>query len=90
MEVRLKKSFFKELKRCPQHIQLAVKQILETLEKSHSLAASKVDFKKIKGYDNYLRIRVGGYRIGCEYIAPQLVVITILSRGDVYKKFPPK
>jgi mRNA interferase RelE/StbE len=40
--------------------------------------------------ENYYRIRIGQWRIGIEVIEPRVVIITILSRGDVYKHFPPK
>lgn len=43
-----------------------------------------------KKESNYYRIRVGQYRIGSEYLKPDIILITIMTRGDIYKHFPPK
>lgn len=43
-----------------------------------------------KNGENYYRTRVGEWRIGIKYIDPQVVCITILHRGTIYKKFPPQ
>ncbi len=45
------------------------------------------------GYEEYYRIRLGGWRIGLKYEDGVLKIIhlmTIGPRGDVFKKFPPK
>ncbi|MEO8961583.1 MAG: hypothetical protein ABI325_06870 [Ginsengibacter sp.] len=59
---------------------------------------SGVAYTKMEGQqkgENYYRIRVGEWRIGVDPIAiglktPSIIIITILSRGEIYKKFPPK
>lgn len=87
MEVRFKKSFVKELINCPKSIQKSVQKMLEKLENSSSLEEAKVDFVFIKGQrnnENYIRIRLGQYRIGAEFIYPNIFMITIGPRGDIY------
>lgn len=91
MELSYKKSFIKELKRTPQAIQKQAGEIFNKLVNASSLENSGIDFTKMHGQNpNYFRIRIGSYRIGCEYVEPNIIVITILRRGDIYKHFPPK
>lgn len=93
MVVEVRPRFEKELKRTPQPIQNEVKKVLLTLVASNSLAESGLAFKKMKGQrktDSFYRIRIGDWRLGIQYLHPNVVVITILKRGDVYKHFPPR
>jgi mRNA interferase RelE/StbE len=93
MEIILKKSFTKELLRLPAKIQKSCKEILETLSQAETLQDANIDIIPMEGQsktENYFRIRVGSYRMGIEYIEPSVIVITILSRGNIYKHFPPK
>ena len=47
------------------------------------------DIKPLKGHDDLLRLRVGGYRIIYSVDNGQLVVyvIDVDSRGDIYKRY---
>ena len=93
MVVHLKTSFVKELKKLPAHTQLSIYQVLKQLRDSQALELSGVDFKKMEGQkkgDHFYRIRVGQWRIDIEYINPDVIVFTVLSRGNIYKHFPPK
>ncbi len=93
MEIILKKQFIKEVAKLPEKVQTAIKEILDELERIDSLQNARIDIKRMEGQsaeENYYRIRVGSYRIGLEYIAPQVIILTVLSRGYIYKKFPPK
>jgi mRNA interferase RelE/StbE len=44
--------------------------------------------KKMKGFNEYYRKRIGNYRIGFEKVRDEIVLIRVLKRGDIYKKFP--
>ena len=92
MEIKIKKSFSKTLKLTPKHIQQSVKTIIiPALVKCDSLEASGLDYTIMAGTkkdEKYYRIRVGDWRIGIEYIKPKVILIMILSRGSIYKKFP--
>jgi mRNA interferase RelE/StbE len=91
LELRFKKSFIKELKRMPDYIKDEVKVLIEILEKSESLAQSGIEYKFLEGQnrdEKYLRFKIGGYRIGAEFVDPNIIIITIGSRGDFYKTFP--
>lgn len=94
MELILEKTFLKELKRCPAFVQKQVESVLETVFRAtdimHVPNCSVMQGKENKAY---YRIRVGGYRIGLKYensVVKVVTIITIQSRGDIYKKFPPK
>lgn len=47
------------------------------------------NIKKLKGYDNLLRLRVGSYRIIYTVDNGKLIVyiIDIDNRGDIYKRY---
>ena len=47
--------------------------------------------KKIEGYDNYYRLRIGDYRLGVKIPSEQeVVLIRFLHRKEIYRYFPPK
>lgn len=88
MEVIFKKSFAKTLKLTPKPIQQASREVIEKLSAAKSLETAGVDYKKLEGQKkgtNYYRIRIGDWRIGIEYIKPDVIMITILHRGTIYK-----
>ena len=46
------------------------------------------NIKKMTGYKDYYRIRVGSYRIGLK-IENNIVIFSVLKhRKDIYKRFP--
>ena len=47
-----------------------------------------LDIKKIKGYKDYYRIRVGNYRIGYKIEKPGIIFCRIKSRSEIYQVFP--
>ena len=93
MEIIFKKSFIKTLKSVPKNVQESVRLIVEKIESANNLSEIDLDIKKIEGQkkgENYYRIRTGDWRIGIQYSEPDIVFITILHRGTIYKHFPPK
>lgn len=93
MEVTIKRSYLKDLKKLPRNVFVAADAVIDKLRSSASLENSGLDYVKMEGQrkgENYYRIRIGDWRIGIEYVNPETVVICILKRGDVYKHFPPK
>ena len=89
----MKTSFVKELKKLPSKTQVSVLKVLQALRDSETLETSGVDLTKMEGQkkeENYYRIRVGEYRMGIEYVNPDLLLLRIIKRGDMYKYFPPK
>ena len=87
MEIIITKSFEKLLKLVPKNIRESAIEVLEALEKAKNVTEIK-DLKKLSGYTNYYRIRIGNYRMGLQIINPKIIVVTILHRGTIYKIFP--
>ena len=57
--------------------------------KKHRMKTRKEYIKKLKGYDDLLRLRVGDYRIIYTVDNGKLIiyVIDIDNRGDIYKRY---
>lgn len=85
--------FRKDLKTAPKNVQQKVFEVIEKLEAADNLEKSGLDCRKIEGqksHEHYHRIRIGNWRIGIEYIRPGVTLLRVLSRGEIYKSFPPK
>lgn len=92
MEVVVRTSFFKDAKKCPGYIQGKLNEVLHALEEAENLQTSGLDYTKCKGSrkgEKYYRIRIGDWRMGVELKHPAVIVITIMTRGQIYNKFPP-
>ncbi|WP_031526728.1 type II toxin-antitoxin system RelE family toxin [Dyadobacter crusticola] len=89
MVVEYHRRFEKDLERAPKDIQSRVFKIILKLKEAENLEFSGLDYKKLAGQESqYYRIRVGDWRIGIEYIQPNVTLLRILARGNVYKSFP--
>ncbi|MBK8056185.1 MAG: type II toxin-antitoxin system RelE/ParE family toxin [Saprospiraceae bacterium] len=65
-----------------------IEQIIFTCETSPNL--DKIpNVRKLSGFTNYYRLRLGDYRIGFEIINVNVIrFIIIAHRKDIYKMFP--
>lgn len=84
-----KKSFLKDLAKLPKRNREQIESLVfEEIPKLDNVF-TKLDMKKMKGYQDYYRIRVGDYRIGCKVEQKsQIIFYRVKSRGDIYKLFP--
>ena len=92
MVVEYVKRFKKDLKSTPADIQKRVLDVIDKLEAARNLESSGLDYKRMEGQkssENYFRIRVGDWRIGIECIHPDVTLLRILTRSNIYKTFPP-
>jgi mRNA interferase RelE/StbE len=89
MIVRFDKSFIKALDKIKDKTVLKrIESVIEKAEKADALEQIS-NTKKLIGYSVYYRIKIGDYRIGLEQInSNEIILITILHRKDIYKKFP--
>lgn len=85
MEVIFAPSYLKDLRGLPKHVVADADEVAQKLHKAKSLQYSGVDYKKMKGEKDYYRIRTGDYRIIAKYIRPQVIMLLIGTRSDVYK-----
>lgn len=79
MKLRLEKSFIRELKKLDRSTQIRILAHLKLLE-----AGKKVDVKKLKGFKNIFRLRVGEYRIKFAIENAEIIVFDIKKRGKSY------
>lgn len=60
---------------------------IENVEHSSNIALIK-NIKKLKGFKNAYRIRIGDFRIGVFVIYDTIEFARIVHRKDIYKLFP--
>lgn len=89
MKVIFDRSFYKCLDRgLPKQIAKQVIEVIEKLEHAPGVHALP-NIKKLAGFKNYYRIRIGQYRLGLELEDKQTVrLIMICHRKEIYRKFP--
>lgn len=65
-----------------------IRQVINDCEEATSLKDVR-NVKKIIGFRNYYRIKLGQYRVGIELENGNTVrFITVLHRKEIYRKFP--
>jgi len=89
MIIEFDRSFAKSLDRIENPIILRrLEGIIIHIESAKSLSEIP-KIKKLTGFPNYFRIRIGDYRLGFEYIDNNTIrFIIIVHRKDIYKSFP--
>jgi mRNA interferase RelE/StbE len=89
MKVEFDKSFDKSLEKIrDKSLFPKIERIINNLEKAKSIADIP-NLKKLSGFKDYYRIRIGDYRLGIEKINnTTLRLIIIANRKDIYKLFP--
>ncbi|MCK9371702.1 MAG: type II toxin-antitoxin system RelE/ParE family toxin [Sulfuricurvum sp.] len=87
MRLEVKKQFLKDIENVPKSIKIEIVRIVELIEISASLQ-DLPNIKKLKGYSNYYRIRIGSYRMGIALVDDAVVLSRFLHRKEVYRYFP--
>jgi mRNA interferase RelE/StbE len=89
MIVEFDKSFDKSIRKISNPIIFKrVERIILEFDKAATLLEIH-HIKKLTGFRNYYRIRIGDYRLGVELINKSTVRLIILAhRKDIYKVFP--
>jgi len=66
------------------------KKILKIIELAKSASGIKElnGIKKLAGYGNAYRLRLGDYRLGLFYQNEELTFARLVHRKDIYKVFP--
>lgn len=62
-------------------------KMLKEIKEADSLAEMN-GLRKIRGYDDYYRLRMGDYRLGLKLTGNSVEVIRFLHRKDIYRQFP--
>ena len=89
MKVEFDKSFEKSIDKI-RNKNMFPKILHVILELEHAKSIQEVkQIKKLTGYKNYYRIKLGEYRLGIESINNDTVrVIIIAHRKEIYRFFP--
>jgi len=83
IRVLIKKATFEKIQDCPADLKKRITDALKELESSWPM--TRLDIKKLKGYEGHYRIRVGSYRVLFFYESGSAIVYDVSSRKDVYK-----
>jgi len=88
VKIAFRESFAKDLKAIKDKALLKRLQgVIEAVEKADSLSRLP-NLKKLRGYDDYFRLRAGDYRIGLAWKDDAVIFVRFLNRKDIYKYFP--
>jgi len=87
--IRYSKTFYKELAKIPKGIRLQIEDfVFGDAVKANPFEAGKVE--KLKGYDEFYKVRFGSYRLGIRIDQKNRVIefLRVRHRQDIYRKFP--
>ena len=88
MEISINKTFLKELARIPTIQREKIEQFVFTDAAGYENIKDIPNCLKLKGYNNFYRIRFGNYRAGLRMENKTLIFERILHRKDIYKFYP--
>lgn len=88
MIVKIDKTFQKDVSKINDaKIKLAIAAVIETIQTSENIS-SIANLKKLSGYKEFYRIRLGSYGVGIRYNSDQeIVLIRFLHRKDIYQRW---
>lgn len=87
MEVEFLRSFVKDLSKVDPGTRKRVLRLVLALEHAGSLDELG-SMKKLSGYTNAYRSRIGDYRLGFYLVGDKVQLARLLHRKEVYRYFP--
>ncbi len=88
MKIEFKKSFLKEVKKIKnKKLKKSIADCIVQVESVDQITQIK-NLKKLVGYDEYYRIRIGVYRIGVKIENHVVYFVVLEHRKNIYKEFP--
>jgi mRNA interferase RelE/StbE len=88
LKVEFKNSFEKDLRKIEgKKLKAQVKNLIESIEQENDLHEIS-NLKKLRGGENYFRIKIGDYRIGLIIEQDTIIFVRFLHRKDIYRYFP--
>ncbi len=79
------KNDFKKLKN--KEIEKRIIKKIEEIEKIKNIFDVS-NLKKMKGFDNFYRIRIRDYRVWFEFDWLKIILLRVRNRKDIYEVFP--
>ena len=84
-----KKTFLNDLTKIPLHYRKNIERLVFEEVPNLDNIFNALDIKKMRGYRDYYRIRVGNYRVGCKIgVDKRIIFYRVKKRGEIYKIFP--
>jgi mRNA interferase RelE/StbE len=84
-----KKVFLKDLAAIPGRYRSRIERLVFEQIPASDTIFQDFDIHKMRGFENYYRIRVGQYRIGCRVTSDnEIIFYRIKSREEIYRVFP--
>jgi mRNA interferase RelE/StbE len=88
LNVEFKSSFARDLTRIKDgSLKRRVKEMIELVERVDTLQEIG-GIRKLRGGDQYYRIRIGDYRLGLLLDEDTVIFVRFLHRKDIYRYFP--
>jgi mRNA interferase RelE/StbE len=88
MQIELTRKFQKQVSGCnDQRLRLKIHAVIEAVIASDNMNEFP-NLKKLTGYKNSYRIRLGSYRIGIVIENETVIFAAFDHRSDIYKYFP--
>jgi mRNA interferase RelE/StbE len=88
MKTEFKSKFLKNLRKISDKQLLNEIYFVITHVESVKTLNDLQNIKKMSGYKNFYRLRIGNYRIGIEYLDETVIFRCVLHRKDIYREFP--
>jgi mRNA interferase RelE/StbE len=88
LKVEFRGSFVKDLRRIrDRSLKKRVQEVIELVERADTLQEIG-GVRKLRGGDQYYRVRIGDYRLGLILDEDTVILVRFLHRKDVYRYFP--
>jgi mRNA interferase RelE/StbE len=88
VKIEFRSSFLKDVRKVKDvTVKKQVAALIGEAENANHLSELE-NIKKLKGRENFYRIRIGDYRLGLIATENELVFIRFLHRKDIYRYFP--
>ena len=86
MKIEFSSSFTRDLRRIrDRSIRERVDKVIEQLEKMDNFTETS-NIKKLRGYENRYRVRVGNYRLIFQFNEDIVIFLRCLPRQDIYRQ----
>jgi len=82
--IQTSRKVLKQLEKLPLHVKRRFEEILKIL-KNYPVPIFKCDVKKMKGYENVYRVRIGDYRLIYQIKEKKIYLLGISHRKKAYK-----
>ena len=88
MKIEFSNNFTRDIRRLrDQSIKERIRTAIEQIEQVNDLTEAS-NVRKISGFENCFRVRVGNYRLGFRLDKNTVIFFRCLPRRDFYQRFP--